>query len=307
MTKPLVTINDFRDFLRDLQQLRTLRHQRKNKIFFRMHLRYFRNKLRKRVESQWPGGYILLENGDFLYVPKKIDLHSVWRLIEPFIPDLTINKFCQPGGTAIDVGANIGEWTLPMAKALGPAGKLISFEPLPMMRDALRKTLRINWLPQASVLDFALSNQTGITHFSIHQQEGEIVDSGKSRLGEMGGNASQIEVNAITLDHFLSQQKLERLDFIKIDVEGHELQVLEGAKETLAKYSPALVLEVGNESRDVREKIKSLLYELNYELIGITTDRGVAEVNWEQYVGMQNPFEEKGIFNILLLPVDRNS
>jgi FkbM family methyltransferase len=300
-------IKEFRDFLRDLRQVRELRLQRKNKISFKVRMRHFRDKLRKRVESHWPGGYILLECGDYLYVPGKIDLHGVWRLIEPFIPDPTIAKFCKPGGIVIDVGANIGDWSLPMAKAVGTEGKLFAFEPLPFMREALEKTLKINRLTQASVFDFALSNQTGRTQFAIHQHGDQIVDSGKSRLGALSGNSVHIEVNAITLDRFISQQKPARIDFIKVDVEGHECQVLEGGRETLEKFQPALIIEAGNESVDERRKIKSLLSGLNYEIIGIAIDNGVVEVDWEQYVGMQNPFEENGIFNILLLPAGKQA
>ena len=224
-------------FLNTLKELRTLRKQKKLRIHSSVKRRRSRKKMDKFVEKNWPGGYITLDTGDFLYVPKTIDYTGHQRLIEPFREEPIISKFCKPGMIVFDVGANIGEWTLTMANGVGAQGRVYSFEPTPFLFDALNKTVVANQFNQVIVSPYALSDKSKTMDFYIQYDENELLDARLSRLDSPadfkewitdGKKAKKIQVKTITLDEFAIKEKLERLDFIKIDAEGYESAIVEG-------------------------------------------------------------------------------
>jgi hypothetical protein len=108
-------------------------------------------------------------------------------------------------------------------------------------------------------------------------------------------------VKTSTLDQFAFERSLDRLDFVKIDVEGKEIGVLEGGHETFSRFTPALILEVGCEEENDRKRIAELLCSWGYEIVGILLAHGVVEVTWEQYANLDNPFIKKYPSNVLFL------
>src|SRR6185503_3678023 len=105
----------------------------------------------------------------------------------------------------------------------------------------------------------------------------------------------------VALDEFLKDRRLPPVSFVKIDVEGHELRVLRGARATLQLHRPALLIETGFETAAEREAIASFLRELSYEPIGIVHDRYIAPAEWGSYLAAMPPFEKRAL-NLLLLP-----
>ena len=104
-----------------------------------------------------------------------------------------------------------------------------------------------------------------------------------------------------TLDQFASEQSIDRLDFIKIDVEGKEVDILEGGKKTFSHFTPALILEVGCEEDVDRIRIAELLRSWGYGIVGIVVAHGIVEVSWEQHVDLDKPFIKKYPSNVLFL------
>ena len=104
-----------------------------------------------------------------------------------------------------------------------------------------------------------------------------------------------------TLDQFSSERSIDRLDFVKIDVEGKELGILEGGQETFSRFTPALILEVGCEEENDRKRIAELLRSWGYEIVGIVVAHGIVEVSWEQHANLDNPFIKKYPSNVLFL------
>ena len=111
-----------------------------------------------------------------------------------------------------------------------------------------------------------------------------------------------IEVQTTTIDSFSLENGVKKLDFIKVDVEGHEKYVIEGGIQTFKTLKPALFLEVGAETMEDREIIADQLRGLDYEIVGIILQDGVIEVNWSQYINMKKPFEPAYYVNVLFLP-----
>ena len=115
------------------------------------------------------------------------------------------------------------------------------------------------------------------------------------------------EVQTTTLDRFTSEKSITKLDFIKIDVEGHEKYVIEGGQKTLKTLKPAIILEAASEetaSEETadREIIADQLRKLNYKLVGIIMHDGIIEVSWSQYINMEDPFDPTYSVNVLFLP-----
>ncbi len=303
-------------FLNTLKELRTLRKQKKLRIHSSVKRRRSRKKMDKFVEKKWPGGYIIIDTGDFLYVPKTIDYTGHQRLIEPFREEPIISKFCKPGMTVLDVGANIGEWTLTMANGVGAQGRVYSFEPTPFLFDALNKTVVANQFNQVTVSPYALSDKSKTMDFYIQYDENELLDARLSRLDSPadfkewitdGKKAKKIQVETITLDEFAVKEKLERLDFIKIDAEGYESAIVEGGLTVLKKFRPNLILECGGvyDSEEKRKRMVTRLRELDYSLVGWPVMSGIVEVTWDQFINLSFPMDPEQAVNLLFVQLPR--
>ena len=315
--KEIISIQDYRELFGELRQVRNLRLLRKNKIHSNIKRKSGRKRLEELVKKLWKGGYVYLESGDYLYVPSVVESSHPHRLFDPYVPEQIISKFCNLGSIVMDIGANMGEWSLHMAKMVGGNGRVFCFEPIPSMVQALEKTIAINNFSQVSISECAISNKTGHSQFSIPFDKDNQAIPFWSRLvlGEefatpkwidnpwaKVATTKTIEVQTTTLDRFTSEKSITKLDFIKIDVEGHEKYVIEGGQKTLKTLKPAIILEAANEETADREIIADQLRKLNYKLVGIIMHDGIIEVSWSQYINMEDPFDPTYSVNVLFLP-----
>lgn len=158
----------------------------------------------------------------------------------------TLQKLVKPGDAVFDIGANIGAHTLTLAQCVGPSGRVYAFEPADFAFEKLRRNLALNPDLQARTLPAQLL--LAATPTERPQQEIyaswplERVDSVHPKLRGRLVSARLAAVN--TLDAFVTRQAIRRLDLIKIDVDGHELPVLQGAVDTLRRFRPVLVMEM---------------------------------------------------------------
>lgn len=294
-------LSGFLRLVRQLAQLRRYRARRESADALPVRVAWWRDALRKRAHREWPGGYVLQTGGLYFYVPAQLDLMAAYKLLKPFRPEPCVPRFCRPGDTVVDVGANIGEWTLQMAAAVGPAGRVIAIEPVPHMAQALEKSVLANNLRQVTIAALAVAERPGEAEFSVEQ-----ANTGGSRLGRFARGAERfdyIKVRLATLDGLLEEAGVARVDFIKIDVEGYELEVLQGARATLAKWRPPLYLEVGAEDDGKRRPMVELLRDaLGYRLLGVVLPDGMCDAGWDDFLEFRDPFERGGIRNVLVVP-----
>ncbi len=298
-----VTLSEWGKFLRDLFRIRALRSRWRSRIPLLAKTKKWRRRIDRRARDEWRGGYIHLEQGGHFYVPAKMDVMAGLSLVQPHRPDPLIGNFCRPGHVAVDAGANLGEWALPMAEAVGPTGRVFAFEPVPYLARAIDKTFRINGLAHARVVEKALGDKDGETTF-IHDEDHTGMSSFIGSLAE-GTTTKEISVATVTLDSFTRNEGLERLDFIKIDVQGYEAKVLEGARETLERLRPALVIEAGAETAEDRAAIAEILMAADYEMAGIDLEHGILETDWEDYRRLKGPFEGNHC-NVVFIPLGRS-
>jgi FkbM family methyltransferase len=142
-------------------------------------------------------------------------------------------------GVAVDVGANLGLSVLAMAPF---ASRILAVEPAPHTAEALRRTIAANGLEERVAVEaVALGATTGelAFHESGHSAGSHLLSA--EALGSK--DLDSVSVPVRRLDELVVQHELHRLDFIKIDVEGHETEVLDGAAETLARFRPTVFLE----------------------------------------------------------------
>lgn len=180
-------------------------------------------------------------------------------------PEMTkmFKKTIKSGMTVLDVGANMGYYTLLMGKLMKNKGKIISFEPTLGGFERLKTNVSLN--------DF---NNIVLERIGLANKNGKI----KAKIRHSWKMSSLIEPKAETiylmrLDDYVKKNKIEKIDFIKIDVDGYEYEVLKGAKEILEKYKPILCLEIGNyenkkggyKLKDIIDYLESFKYSFYYE------------------------------------------
>jgi FkbM family methyltransferase len=142
----------------------------------------------------------------------------------------------RPGAIVLDVGANVGAYTLLFSQWVGRAGRVVAFEPSPSAACSLRHHLDLNEADNVEVIDAAVSD---------HEGTAALYDdgfAGRSSLIAVADCQSAVTVKTTTIDGFCSQRSLTP-DVVKIDVEGAEADVLRGARRTLASVRAAVFVE----------------------------------------------------------------
>jgi FkbM family methyltransferase len=143
------------------------------------------------------------------------------------------------GDVVVDVGANLGAYSLLFAQWVGPSGHVYAFEPAPEARRGLERHVALNRCEGVvSILSDAVSSSSGIVRFHAAGTRG---DNRIARGDE--GTAARITVKTTSLDEFCAVHRVEAA-LIKIDVEGAELEVLQGARQTIASRGRGLHLYV---------------------------------------------------------------
>jgi FkbM family methyltransferase len=182
-----------------------------------------------------------------------------------------VSNFVKPGDVCFDVGANIGVYSVVLARISGDARNVHSFEPVRHIRDKLVANARLNGFDELNVNSFALGAKPGT--LEMHQiKEGRFrggtstfVDTENiAALGAEEFVTREVEIK--TLDRYVAEAGVERLDFVKIDVEGFELEVLEGAGESLSRFKPTMILEYDEQRHgDQAASFRGLLDGHGYE------------------------------------------
>jgi FkbM family methyltransferase len=178
----------------------------------------------------------------------------------------------KPGDTFYDIGANVGFVTILAAKLVGPQGRVIAFEPVPENVAAIRENLSLNGIDWAEVHETAISRRSGSANLIVSDV------SAFSRLASVSvptGARGHIEVRVDSIDEFLAAGSAPAPDFVKIDVEGAELEVIDGMRETLARHRPVVMCEVHDCNAQYAELMASLGYKpVNLDEVDVPVEYG---------------------------------
>lgn len=192
--------------------------------------------------------YVLLEQGRWF--EKEIDF---------------IYQFATPGMTALDIGANVGVYTLPLAKLVGPTGQVVAYEPGTMNRRHLEQSLIMNQRNNVVISRAALSDCAGTGWLQI-ERSGQL-----NQLVTRPVDSVAVEsVEVSTLDAELDRFNWTQVDFMKIDAEGQEAAIINGGQRFFETYSPLILFEVKHQlviNHSLIGDFKGLGFEI-YRLLG---------------------------------------
>ena len=223
--------------------------------------------------------------------------HAVVRRL-PFLEKelLDLPRFVAPDAVCIDVGASYGVYTVVLSRLVGPGGQVIAIEPRPRSLHVLRTARALLGVRNVRILPIAVSDRAGGETLVTPRRRWLLPVPGRTFLkggmeGSGGdyydgwrdefGGAAEVDVPTATLDDVVQRARLERLDLIKIDVEGAELRVLHGAADALRRWRPVVICEI--EDRHTRkyghgaDDVLRALTDLGYRAL-VFTDPGHRQV-----------------------------
>lgn len=165
-------------------------------------------------------------------------------------------NLCKKANTVIDIGANTGIYAL-VAKALNPSIQVYAFEPHPLFFGLMQRNIAIN---QFEIKAFAKA---------VSDMDGTIT------IDDYSGQSKSIQIEAVTLDSFLSESSINHIDVIKIDVEHHEPQVLAGFIKHLPQLKPTLIIEIL--TSEVALAVSNAVAGLGYLYFNIDEKSGIRQ------------------------------
>ena len=217
-------------------------------------------------------------------LPRQIEIHGATVVLNPTDPVVSgalhfgvyekaetrfFQSACRDGMTFLDVGANLGYYTALATRAVGPNGRVLAVEPDPDSFGYLEQTIAANAVGNVQAFPVAASDAPATLPLYISTD-----NRGDNRLYASGEDRPQVEVNARPLDALLRENKIDKVDLIKIDVQGYEPKVIAGLRETitaspnltlLTEFWPQGIDEAGENANDFLQTLRGLgltLHEL---------------------------------------------
>jgi FkbM family methyltransferase len=187
-----------------------------------------------------------------------------------FCPEIlqVLQQFVRPGDTVLDIGAQLGYFSLHAARLVSPTGRVYCFEPDPRSFARLEHAIRLSRIDWIKSFQTALSAREGTMDFYLSPTLGWSTGVKNSHLEDL----QQVSVRTSPLDLLVSQGEIpSRMRLVKIDVEGFEMEVLRGMRNVLATSRPILVLEInvqmlhaqGTSPSEIVRFLESLEYDVS--------------------------------------------
>lgn len=194
------------------------------------------------------------------------------------------SNFVKNGMTIIDVGANVGYHSLILSKFTGEKGRVFSFEPESKNIKILDGNIKLNNFKNIKIITKAASNFNGTIKLFLSNSDNLGVHSTVYIPENVSQNFTEIE--AVKLDDFVVEENIDKVDFVKVDVEGAETDVLAGMDKILKKHRPIVVLELveklqnmkGFSTKDVKKMMKETY---NYDSFQILNNGEIKKLSIE--------------------------
>ncbi len=182
------------------------------------------------------------------------NIHGCWLGSYEADKQRLMATLVKPGMVAYDIGANAGFYTLALSRLVGRDGQVFAFEPLAENAANLLEHLRLNRCDNAVLYQVAVSDRNGLASFHVGRNNSE---------GHLGGEGAYL-VPTVALDTLLETDKLPVPDIVKMDVEGAEASVLEGADKLLGMCKTIWVIALHGDEQ--REKVGRILSGHGYRI-----------------------------------------
>ncbi|MDJ0734025.1 MAG: FkbM family methyltransferase [Nostocaceae cyanobacterium] len=178
-----------------------------------------------------------------------------------------LSQYLQPGNIFYDIGANVGFFTIVAAKIVGSQGKVYAFEPEAENAKMVRWNAQLNNYNHVTVVEKAVSRSTGVEQLWLAENSGGHT---LASVGTISDAKETITVNTVSIDELLQQKEIEPPTFVKIDVEGAEIDVLYGMSQTIKEYQPIIIYEVDDEKEEgllnKQKEIDDFLLSYGYKI-----------------------------------------
>lgn len=202
-----------------------------------------------------------------LYGPSYHLMHWGVETYEPQNQKI-IRKILANGNVFIDVGANIGIYSI-IAASQGPDVKVYAFEPEDNAKNCIEASASANALKNIKVFSVAVSDHEGdgVFFLDLHNH------GGNSLIKESidhGGDIAKVKVRLTTLDTFVRQEAISRLDLVKVDVQEHEHSVLMGGRQAIEKFRPVVLIE--SNLKDLNQLL-DFFADFNYSILDPKTEK----------------------------------
>ena len=220
-----------------------------NALYYRMKLKIFRE-----FSNKLSSGLRIKVNDIYYVLTCTSDLLEIIPEYEKEVFD-ELFRILRPVSVFIDVGAHIGRYSFPVARFVGEDGIVVAIEPDPVSFRALLMGVELNGLRNVLALNVALGDREGKA--ALCQK----FVTATSSIVEINGCRRFVEVPLRRLDSIVDGLGLKRVDVIKIDAEGAEVQVLRGGVKTIMRFRPFIVVEVRNRNID---QFKQIMGDLGY-------------------------------------------
>ena len=208
-----------------------------------------------------------------------IDFSIYFLRCYEFTTARAIRRLVGSGSTVLDIGANIGAHTLSFAQLVGPGGRVYAFEPTEFAYAKLMRNLDLN----PEIAGRVTANQMMLVDRPDSEPPKHLYASWPLETKErvhpkhLGRALATDHATATTLDSYVERENLQKVDFIKLDVDGYECQVLRGARKTLERFRPVILSELAPyplaEAGESVEELVSILESSNYVLLNLAGKR----------------------------------
>jgi FkbM family methyltransferase len=208
-----------------------------------------------------------------------------------------LKNFLEPNMVLVDIGANQGEFSL-FAASLLTQGQVISFEPVSKQYGMLTENIALNSFNNINVNKYGLSDQVASLpiYTSLDEDLHAGIHEGLSTLYATGDRVDLEETIDLKIFDIEFENKIERMDFIKIDIEGSELFALKGMRNHLSRFKPMILIELNNDTfsaanytvKDVTDYLEEFGYQAYTLFRGKITKHEGAFSNWGNYIFKAN-------------------
>jgi len=182
-----------------------------------------------------------------------------------------LQRLVKPGDVAYDIGANVGFFTVLLGRLVGPAGVVAAFEPLAPTAEALRRNAALNGFAHVTVFPNAVGRSAGTVKLALREE------STWAKLADATTTGPTLDVTMVAIDTLVEAGTIRPPSLVKIDVEGAELEVIEGMRRTLLKYRPVVLCEMHGKNA----AYAALMRELGYDLSALESPLPLAEAPWD--------------------------
>ena len=192
------------------------------------------------------------------------------------------NIFAQhlkAGDVFYDIGANVGFFSIVAAKLVGDTGKVYAFEPGEENAKAVRHNAQLNDFNRIEVIEKAVSHTSGSGQLLLAKYSGGHALATADAPPDLAG---QVTIDLVSIDDLIASKQIEPPNFVKVDVEGAELDVLKGMIQTIKTYQPTVIYEVDDGDRAAYERkyqeLADFFESLNYRVT--QTENSYDTIDW---------------------------